>query len=76
MSCYDFTLNILNTYCWWGTGSHREAGFVSTRDPVFGHAVHALPHLYATVIVMSQTGDRDIEQGQEGKSESSLPSEC
>ena len=54
----------------------REAGFVSTRDPVFGHAVHALPHLYATVIVMSQTEDHDLEQGQEGESGSSLPSEC
>jgi len=59
--------------CWWG--SHREAkcavrdaGFVSTRDPIFGHAVHAPPHLYATVIVMSRMGDHDIEQGQEGES--------
>jgi hypothetical protein len=45
-------------------------GFVSTRDPVFGHAAHAPLHLYATVIVMSRTGDpwNDVEQGQEGES--------
>lgn len=75
---YDFILNILIAYYWWGTGRHRhrEAGFVSTRDPVFCHAVHALPHLYASVIVMSHTGDHDIEQGQEGESGSFLPSEC
>jgi hypothetical protein len=58
-------------YCWWG--SHRVAKcavrdpeFVSTGDPVFGHAP---PYLYATVIVMSLMGDHDIEQGQEGESE-------
>jgi hypothetical protein len=57
----------------------RDPGFVSTGDPVFGHAVHAPPPLYATVIiVMSRTRD-DIEQGQEGESGSrgsSLLTEC
>jgi hypothetical protein len=44
-------------------------GFVSIGDPVFGHAVHAPPHLHATVIVMSQTGDHldVVEQGQRGE---------
>jgi hypothetical protein len=70
------SLIILIAYCWWAVTAGlkrevRDPGFVSTRDPVFGHAVHAPPQLYAIVIVMPRTGDHldVVEKGRGGKSE-------
>ena len=65
---------------------HHEAKVCDLRPWICKHTrssfwpgclCHAPPHLFATVIVMSQTGDHDIERGQQGESGVfSLPSEC